>query len=164
MGKLKEDLRAEKANIPIIVSQVLPDAATNGFGFIDGVYVVNHQLALPVAQLLRQKLVEIAREKFIVQNREGTAERLYEYITSHEFRQHIEAIVEVWKDMQLQIQKEKAAFEKIWKIREAQAQKIMSSTAGVVGTMQGMIGPSLLAVRGLDLLDEPEENTPNKLL
>jgi hypothetical protein len=155
--KLKADLRAEKAHIPIILSSVLPDTISSGFGYIEGVYVVNHELAIPIASVLRQKLIDIAREKFIIQNKEGSSERLYEYITSHEFRQHIEAVVEVYKDMQTQILKEKTAYERIWKLREAQIQKLWTSTAGIVGSIQGRIGQSMPSIKGLDLLEEPEE-------
>ncbi len=162
--KLKDDLRAEKANIPIIISTVLPEEASNGFGFIDGVYVVSPLLVTPIASVLRQKLIDVAREKFIIQNKEGSSEKLYEYVTSHEFRQHIEAIVEVYKDMQVQVLKERAAFEKIWKTREAQVQKLFTSTAGFVGTMSGVIGQSFPTVKGLELLEEEAvstESTPS---
>jgi hypothetical protein len=157
VSKLKEDVRAEKANIAIIVSTVLPEEAKNGFGFIDGVYVCTSTLSIPIASLLRQRLIDVAREKFINANREGNAERLYEYMTSHEFRLHIEAIVEVYQDMNGQIGKERAAFEKIWKTREAQVQKLLSSTAGMVGSIRGVVGQSLPTVKGLELLESEEE-------
>lgn len=152
--KLKDDVRAEKANIPIIVSTVIPDEIPSGFGFYENVYVANFALAIPVASLLRQKLIEIAREKFIAQNREGSAEKLYEYVTSHEFRQQMEAIIEVYQDMNFQIMKERASFEKIWKTRESQIQKLLSSSAGIVGAMRGLIGQSLPAMKGLELLED----------
>lgn len=158
VGKLKEDLRSEKANIAVIVSTILPDGAKDGFGFVDGIYVCSPVLAIPIASLLRQRLIDVAREKFINQNREGNTERLYEYMTSHEFRQRIEAIVEVYQDMNSQILKERAAFEKIWKMREAQVQKLLSSTAGMWGSIRGVIGQSLPVVKGLEL-GEPDNDS-----
>ncbi len=156
--KLKDDLRAEKANIPIIVSSVLPDEARSGFGYIHGVLVCSFSLVLPIAELLRQRLIDVAREKYIAQNKDkDKADLLYEYVVGHEFRQQIEALVEVYKDMHGQILKERAAFEKIWKTREAQVTKMFTSTAGIVGSMRGRIGQSLPQVKGLELLDEPEE-------
>jgi hypothetical protein len=157
ISKLKEDLRSEKANIPIIASSLLPEEAATGFGYIDGVYVVSHTLALPVAQVLRQKLIDVAREKFISQNKENSAEQLYTYVTSHEFRQQIEAIVEVYNDMNQQILKEKAAYEKIWKTREAQVAKLFTSTAGIIGSISGRVGQSFPQIKGLELLTEPDE-------
>ncbi|MBI2404587.1 DUF2130 domain-containing protein [Candidatus Gottesmanbacteria bacterium] len=154
--KLKDDLRSEKANIPIIVSTVLPDEARSGFGYKHGVLVCGFPLALSIAEIIRQRLIDVAREKYIGQNREkGKADMLYEYVTGHEFRQQIEAIVEVYNDMHTQILKERAAFEKIWKTREAQVTKMFTSTAGIVGSMRGRIGQSLPQVKGLELLEEP---------
>jgi hypothetical protein len=91
-------------------------------------------------------------------------EKLYEYVTSHEFRQQMEAIIEVFQDMQFQITKERAAFEKIWKTREAQVQKLLTSTAGVVGSIRGRIGQSLPTVKGLELLEEAEEGAEQEQL
>jgi hypothetical protein len=152
--KLKEDLMSQKANIPLLVSSVLPEEARAGFGFVDGVYVVSPALALAVASILRQKLIDVAREKFIIQNKEGSSEKLYEYVTSHEFRQHIEAIVEVYQDMQQQILKERSAYEKIWKTREAHVHRLLSSTAGIIGSMRGLIGQSMPVVKGLEISDD----------
>jgi len=152
--KLKEDLRSQKANIPLLVSTVLPEEARAGFGFVDGVYVVSPALAIAVASILRQKLIDVAREKFIIQNKEGSSEKLYEYVTSHEFRQHVEAIVEVYQDMQQQILKERAAYEKIWKTREAHVHRLLSSTAGIIGSMRGLIGQSMPVVKGLEIGDD----------
>lgn len=156
VSKLKEDVRSEKAHIPVIVTSVLPEQAHSGFGFVDGVYVVSHVLAVSIAAVLRQRLIDVAYEKYKAQNKEGSAEKLYEYVTGHEFRQHVEAVVEVFYDMQQQLTKEKAAYEKIWKMREAHAQKLLTSTSGIVGAIQGRIGQSLPAIKGLDLLDELE--------
>ncbi len=157
--KLKDDLRSEKANIPIIVSTVLPDEARSGFGYSHGVLVCSFPLALSVAEMIRQRLIDVAREKYIAQNREkGKADMLYEYVTGLEFRQQIEALVEVYNDMHTQILKERSSFEKIWKTREAQVTKMFTSTAGIVGSMRGRIGQSLPQVKGLELLEE--SNTP----
>lgn len=156
--KLKNDLRAEKAHVPVIVSAVLPKEAESGMGLKDGVYVCSYQLILPVADILRGKLIEIAREKFITANKGQKAEQIYEYITSHEFRQSVEAIAEVYQDIQKQIFRERMAFEKIWKMREAQVLKLFSNTAGIIGNIRGRVGVSLPDVKGLELLEGEEDN------
>ena len=158
LTKLKDDLRAEKANIPVIVSSVLPEQAGSGIGLVEGVWVTNYSLYLVLAELLRGKLIEVAREKYVSQNKTGKADILYNYITSHEFGQQVEAIVEVYQDMQGQIAKERAAFEKIWKTREAQATRIMAGTANIVGSIRGSVGSTMPAIKGMDLpgLEEGE--------
>ena len=42
--KLKVNLRAEAAHIPVIVSMVLPDEAISGFGNKDGVWICKPSL------------------------------------------------------------------------------------------------------------------------
>lgn len=155
--KLKDDLRSEKANIPVIVSSVLPEAAGSGIGLVEGVWVTNYSLYLVLAELLRGKLVEVAREKYVSQNKTGKADILYNYITSHEFSQQVEAIVEVYQDMQSQIAKERAAFEKLWKTREAQVHRLVGSTANIMGSLRGSVGSTLHSIKGLELLPELED-------
>ncbi len=153
IAKLKADLRSEKANIPVIISQVLPPEAKNGMGLIDGVWVCGLSLILPLATLLRNGLVDIYFQKAVVKYKGDKASLLYEYITGHEFRQQVEALAEVIFEMNTQIQKERVAFEKIWKSRESQIKRIALSSVNVIGSMQGLIGTSVLKIKGFDLLE-----------
>jgi hypothetical protein len=151
IDKLKVDLRSEKANIPVIVSSALPEEAKSGFGVKNGVWVVSFSLILPIASLLRKNLLDVGFQKAVSAHRGGKSDYLYEYVTSHEFRQQLEALVEVYKEMQEEIAKEKISFERIWKAREGQVQRLVASTANVVGSIQGRVGPSALPIKGLEL-------------
>ena len=154
LTKLKEDLRAQKANIPIIVSIVLPKEASDGFGIKDGVWICSHQLVLPIATILRKNLLDVGYQKAVLANRGEKADMLYSYVTGHEFQQQVERIVEVYKEMKDQITRERAAFERSWKQREGQAERIIISAANIVGNMQGKVGASMPQIKGLDLLPE----------
>jgi hypothetical protein len=156
--KLKIDMRDAKANIPIIVSTQLPESARNGFGFIDGVYVVSPSLAVSIAEAMRQQLIDIARERFVTQNKEDKAEDLYVYVTSQEFRQHLEALAEVYHAMKIQIDKERGAFQTMWETREKQLTKLNMSTARMVGGMRGIIGQSLAPIKNLELAEGDNGN------
>ena len=151
--KLKDDLRASKANIPVIVTTVLPKTIKTGFGFYEGVWVTEPAFTQPLAEILRKNLVDIAREKHNNKDRGTKAEMIYSYLTSDDFVQQIQSIIEVHQNMQQQIQKERATFEKLWKEREAQAQRILLSTAGIYGSIQGVAGQTLPPVKGLELLE-----------
>lgn len=151
--KLKDDLRASKANIPVIVTTVLPKSIKTGFGFYDGVWVTEPSFTQPLAEILRKNLIDVAREKHNSNDRGTKADMIYTYLTSDAFVQQIQSIIEVHQNMQTQIQKERASFEKIWKEREAQAQRILISTAGIYGSVQGVAGQSLPQVKGLELLE-----------
>lgn len=156
--KLKDDLRAEKADIPVIVSTTLPKEAENGFGLKEGVWVVSYSLFLPVAIILRKSIFDVARQKALSANQGKKADLLYEFITGNEFKQQIESIVEVYQEMNEQISKEKIAFEKIWKNREGQLKRLITGTINVYAGAQGLVGKSMPQIKGLELLEISEEN------
>lgn len=153
VDKLKEDLRNDKAHIPAIISETMPDEIKQGIGLKDGVWVASPTFTVPLAMLLRKALLDSARQKMIAQNQQTKAEELYGYITSHEFANQVEAMVETYKDMQEQIARERTAFEKSWKQREAQVNRLLSSVSGIYGSMQGIAGPSLPTISKLELSD-----------
>lgn len=153
VDKLKEDLRLEKANIPVIVSITMPKGLENGFGIKDDVWVCNQALVLPLAILLRKNLLDVGYQKAISANKGDKADLLYSYITSHEFQQQIANIVEAYQEMHAQISKERILFEKSWKQREAQAQRVVDSAANVYGNIQGRVGASMPQVKELEFTD-----------
>lgn len=153
IGKLKDDLRNETANVPVIVSQQLPPEAKTGLGVKEKVWVCNFSLIIPLAELLRSNLYDVARQKASQANSTEKSQLIYNYLTSHEFQQQIESMVEVYKAMQEQLTKEKISFERIWKTREAQINKVLMNTASMVGSIQGKIGSSMPTIKGLELLE-----------
>ncbi len=153
--KLKENQRAEAAHIPVIVSTVLPDEAISGFGQKDGVWICKPSLAISLSLVLRRQLLEVALTNAQVEKQGTLAETLYEYVTSHEFRQQVESMVETYTEMKGQITKERVAFEKLWKARDAQIEKIFIGTANIIGSIQGRLGNSAFGpVKGLELLGD----------
>jgi len=151
--KLKEDLLSAHAHAAIIVSEALPQEATSGFWFTDNVLVCSSSLAISIAQLVRQRIIAVAKERFISEHKQNKteAEELFSYITSHEFLLQLGTLVELKKDLHEQIQKEKAAFERIWKLREQQVDKIFKTTANIAGSLQAIVGNSFPTIKGLDL-------------
>ena len=157
VDKLKEDMRNDKANIPAIISETLPDEIKAGIGLKDGVWVAGPKYTLPLAMLLRKALLDSARQKMIAQNQQTKAEELYGYVTSHEFAQQVEGMIETYNEMQNQITRERTAFEKSWKLREAQVSRLLSGVAGIYGSMQGIAGPALPPIKNLELTSGDDE-------
>ncbi len=152
IGKLKEDLRNDRANVPVIVSEVVPDEISRiGIGEKNGVYICRPTLAYALALLLRRGLLYADRLKMVAENKQTKAEELYAFVTSHEFTQNVEAMIEIYVEMRNQIQKERIAFEKSWKLRESQVQRLLSGVAGMYGNMQGIAGTALPPIRHLEL-------------
>ncbi len=156
--KLKDDLRESKANIPVIITEVMPKDIKNEIHFHNGVWVAKPASALILASLLRKSLLDVAREKAITQHRGTSADALYTFVTSHEFVQQVEAMVEVYMEMITDIAKEKASFDRVWAKRESQARKLLGSTANIIGSMQGQLGSGAMPrIKGLELLEPGEQ-------
>lgn len=150
--KLKDDTRKVGADISALISQVLPDSIKEGMRQIDGVWVCNRQLFIPLAMLLREILTKVSFQKMTQAHQGKKSDLIYEYTTSNQFVQQFEAIVEAYREMKEQVNEERAAFEKRWRQREAQLQRILLAAANVYGTIQGLAGSSTMPpLKGLEL-------------
>jgi hypothetical protein len=78
-------------------------------------------------------------------------EMVYRYLTGPRFRHRIEAMVEKITDMQTDLDREKAAMNRLWAKREAQIDGFICSTANMFGDLQGIVGRSLPEIDGLSL-------------
>lgn len=137
IAKLKDDQRAIKADLAVIVSAVLPEEIKS-FAFRDGVWVCDIKLTVALASALRVTLESVAREKNMSVGKNEKMEVLYSYLTGIEFQQRIEAIVEAFSAMKNGLEKEKLAYQKIWAEREKQIQKVVNSTIGMYGDLSGL--------------------------
>jgi len=146
--KLKDDQRAIKADIAVIVSVALPDGV-KGFMFRDGVWICDVNLSVALANALRMNLEGISREKAMSVGKNEKMEVLYGYLTGVEFRQRVEAIVEAFSSMDANLRKERMAFEKIWAEREKQIKKVMNNTIGMYGDLSGLV--ALPQIKHLEL-------------
>src|SRR5260370_9391824 len=77
IAKLKEDQRAQKAEIAVLVTQSLP-CGVGAFEFIDGVWVTNPTSAIGLATALRQGLVSVANSRRAAVGKTAQMEQLYE--------------------------------------------------------------------------------------
>ena len=92
-------------------------------------------------------------QKAVMANKSEKSDLLYSYVTSHEFLQQVERSLEVYQDMKMQIDKERAYFEKSWKQRESQVQKLWTGTAAIWGSVQGLVGASMPQLKALEILE-----------
>src|SRR6266478_1325885 len=163
LPKLREDQRTAKAEIAVIVSQVLPKDIES-FGMVDQVWVTHPKVALPVAIALRQTLLEIAGARKASEGQQTKMEMVYQYLTGPRFRQRIQAIVEAFSSMREDLDRERKAITKQWSKREEQIDRVMQATVGMYGDLQGIAGKTLQEIEGLEfqgLLDfnTDEENS-----
>ena len=148
--KLREDQRAAKAEVAVIVSQALPKGAAT-FELIDGVWVTHPRAAIPVAVTLRHTLIEVSSARQAMEGQQTKMEKVYRYLTGPRFRQRVQAIVEAFSSMQEDLDKEKKVITKQWAKREEQIGRVMQSTVGMYGDLQGIAGKTLQEIEGLEM-------------
>ncbi|MBE9527661.1 MAG: DUF2130 domain-containing protein [Proteobacteria bacterium] len=150
IGKLKDDQRAVKAEVAVLVTAVLPDDIT-GFAFRDGVWVTSIGLAVQLASALRTGLIQTAHARSSADGKGERMEVVYNYLTGPEFTHKIEAIVEAFRGMKDDLEKEKRAFAKIWSSREKQIDRVIINTTTLYGDIQGITGGTLPEIKSLEL-------------
>lgn len=157
--KLREDQRAAKAEIAVIVSQALPKGIET-FDVVEGVWVVSPRAALPVATLLRHSLLQVSLARQASEGQHTKTEMVYQYLTGPRFRHRVEAIVEAFTSMQEDLDRERKAIMKQWAKRDAQIERVMNATVGMYGDLQGIAGKSLQEIEGLELTALAGDETP----
>ena len=160
LAKLRDDQRAAKAEISILVSQVLPKGVET-FGAIDGVWVTSPRAALAMATVMRHSLIQVSMARQVNEGQQTKTEMVYEYLTGPRFRHRVEAIVEAFSSMKEDLDKERKAIMKQWAKREAQIERVMGATVGMYGDLQGIAGKTLQEIEGLSLaaLPAPEDES-----
>jgi hypothetical protein len=150
LAKLRDDQRAAKAEIAVIISQVLPKGVET-FGLVEGVWVALPQAALPVAVALRYTLIETATARVASEGQQTKTELVYQYLTGPRFRQRVQAIVEAFGSMKEDLDKERKVILKQWAKREEQIERVMQSTVGMYGDLQGIAGKTIQEIDGLEM-------------
>jgi hypothetical protein len=151
LPKLRDDQRAAKADIALIVSNVLPKGV-EAFDRIEGVWVTETRCAIPVAVALRQSLIELSTARQANEGQQTKMELVYQYLTGPRFRHRVEAIVEKFADMQADLDKERKTMTRLWAKREAQIRGVIESTVGMYGDLQGIAGGALPEIDSIDTL------------
>ena len=150
LAKLRDDQRAAKADIAVLVSTILPrDVET--FDLRDNVWVTAPRFAVPLAIALRQSLIELAGSRIAQEGQQTKMEAVYAYLTGPRFRHRIDAIVEKFGDMQADLYRERKAMTRLWAKREEQLLNVLEATAGLYGDLQGIAGRAMPEIDSLTL-------------
>ena len=150
LPKLRDDLRMVGASRSIIVSEQLPEHVRH-FGQVDGVWVASWACVHPVAVMLREGLIGVARSRRALDGQHSKMELVYNYLIGQEFYNRVSGVVEAFMTMRQELEAEKRALNTCWKKREKQLERVLLSTSGLYGDLQGIIGSTLPEIRGMSL-------------
>ncbi|HSW01631.1 MAG TPA: DUF2130 domain-containing protein [Sedimentisphaerales bacterium] len=150
LPKLRDDLRMVGASSSVIVSEQLPEHIRH-FGQVDGVWVASWACVHPVAVALRGGLIAVAKSRRALEGRHSKMEIVYDYLHGQGFCNRVSGIVEAFKAMHKDLEDEKATFQRCWAKRAKQIERVLISTSGLYGDLQGIIGSTLPEIRGMSL-------------
>jgi len=155
LPKLRDDLRMVGASRSVIVSEQLPEHIRH-FGQVDGVWVASWACVHPVAVMLRESLIGVAKSRRALDGQHGKMELVYNYLTGQEFCNRVSGIAEAFVTMRQDLEREKQVFQTQWNKRAKQLERVLLNTTGLYGDLQGIIGSTLPEIRGMGLsaLDE----------
>ncbi len=157
LPKLRDDLRMVGASRSVIVSEQLPEHVRH-FGQVDGVWVASWPCVHPVAMMLRESLIGVAKSRRALDGQHSKMELVYNYLIGQGFYNRVSGVVEAFMTMRQELEAEKRALNTCWKKREKQLERVLLSTSGLYGDLQGIIGSTLPEIRGMSLaaLDDGE--------
>lgn len=148
--KVKEDGNASKADLCIIVSEALPK---NFYQFEqrDGVWISDIPSAVNLAVVLRQALIQVAREKVFQAGRENQKDLIYDYLTGQEFRNRVESILRAFAGLKKGLEQERRAMEKHWAAQDKHIERVVKNLSGMHGEIEGLAGKGLPEIKMLEL-------------
>jgi hypothetical protein len=149
--KLREDQREQKADLAILVSQILPEEISH-FSTRGDVVIAHPSMVDALSGLVRQHIVNVARHKMTEEQRQDKIHDLYAYMTGKEFHQRICGIVESAVNLEGLIGTEIRAHERLWAQRKKLHEGLVRQTALMYGEVSGIVG-TLPPVPQLELPD-----------
>jgi hypothetical protein len=158
--KLKQDMLKVKADIGVLVTSVYPKGMDR-MGFVDGIWVCSLDEFKGSASLLRESLIHTHISIKKDENKTDKMGLLYNYLTGNEFKMQVMSIVDGFKEMQEELDKERRSLTRIWAKRQKSIDKVMQNTTEMYGSLQGIAGAGALGhIEALELpegLDDEDE-------
>lgn len=148
--KFKIDIREKGANIGVLVTENLP-VDMSRMGFREGIWICTFPEFKGLSNVLRESIISVHRVVSQQENRGDKMSLVYDFLTSNEFRLQVEAIVEGFTQMKIDLDSEKRAMASIWKKREKQIEKVLLNTSDMYSSIKGIAGAAVPAVKQLEL-------------
>ena len=150
IDKFKNDIREKGADVGVLVTKTMPSGSEK-IRKINGVIVCGFNEFKVVAPVLRDSLLQLNSVQSTQVNKADKMALLYNFLTSNEFKLHVEGIVEGITQMQEEMIREKNTYKKLWKQREKQLDKVVDNTIGIYGAIKGIAGKSIPEIETLKL-------------
>jgi len=151
--KFKADIRLKGANIGVLVSEVYPKGMDR-MGLVEGIWICSYDEFKGLTLVLRESIIQLSNAVASQENKGDKMVMLYDFLTSNEFKMQVEAIVEGFTQMQMDLMSEKRALEAQWKKREKQIEKVLLNTTHMYQSVRGIAGAAIQPIQSLELPGE----------
>ena len=148
IDKFKNDIREKGADVGVLVTKTMP-SGSDKICKIKGVLVCGFNEFKVIAPVLRDSLLQLNSVHSAEENKADKMALLYNFLTSNEFKLHVEGVVEGITQMQEEMIREKNMHKKLWKQREKQLEKVVDNTIGIYGAIKGIAGKSVPEIESL---------------
>ena len=148
--KFKSDIREKGANIGVLVTDAMP-IGMERMGLKDGIWICSLEEFKGLSAVLRESIIQIYNAVTSQENKGDKMHLLYDYLTGNTFKLQVEAIVDGFTQMKIDLDSEKRAMQRIWKQREKQIDKVTINTIDMHASIKGIAGNAIQAVKALEL-------------
>jgi len=152
--KFKDDIRDKGADIGVLVTDVFPKGMER-MGLVEGVWLCSYLEFKGLCVVLREGIIKLSSAVSAQENKGDKMIMLYDFLTNNEFRLQVEAIVEGFTQMQIDLNAEKRSITGHWKKREKQIQKVLLNTNNMYNAIKGIAGSAIQPIKSLEL-PEPD--------
>lgn len=149
VSKFKQDNITTKADILVLVTNALPKDIQR-YGIIDGVWICSFNDVKELSLVLRFGLLKLQQVAITQHGKESKMESLYRYLTSEDFKNVFESILEGFKTLQDSHNSEKLKMQRLWKEREKVLEKILSNSVEFYGSIKGIAGAAIPEFKSLE--------------
>lgn len=148
--KLKQDNLKSKADIMVIVTKTMPKDADGKYALIDGVWVTTLLNVRDMSLMLRYGLLKTHAVMASQSGKNDKMGLLYNYLTSQEFKNTFESILDGFKSLQDSHQDEQRKLQLLWKRRSKHIEQVLASTIDFYGSIKGISGESIPDIKMLE--------------
>jgi hypothetical protein len=119
---------------------------------IDGIWVCSQAIVEYLGTLLREPLINMAREKWTNENKGDKGDQLIGYFNSAPFAQQARELGEALFAQRAQTNRERNVYTKMWTDRETQIDRQTKSIAKILSSIQGYVGSGMQQIEVFELL------------
>lgn len=149
IDKLKQDNLSAKADILVLVTNALPKGVER-YGLVNDIWITRFEDFKELTMVLRYGMIKLHALSIVQKDRESKMEMLYRYLTSTEFKDTFQAIMEGFKNLQQSHQAEKLKMQSFWKEREKLLEQVLSNSIEFYGNLKGIAGSAVPVIKMLE--------------